>query len=81
MIDMGANSWACATVPDPQGDKFKMGIVCTYEKQSVSMPLICNEKMPRVSTLTVGNEKFFTALALLCDPHKGRTTPVPAAKK
>jgi hypothetical protein len=81
LIDMGANSWTCATVPDPAGDEFKMGVVCTFEKQSVSMPVICHEKMPKISSLTVGNEKFFTALALLCEPHQGRKTPMPAAKK
>ena len=81
IIDMGANSWTCATMPDPAGDQFKMGIVCTFEKQSVSMPVICHEKMAKIASLTVGNEKFFTALALLCEPHKGRTTPVPSAKK
>ena len=80
VIDMGGNNWGCATVPDPQGDEFKMGILCTFEKQSVSMPVICHEKMPKVSTLTVGNDKSFTALALLCEPHRGRTTPVPKKK-
>jgi hypothetical protein len=80
-IEMGANNWVCSTVPDPQGDEFKMGIVCTFEKQSISMPVICHEKMPKVSTLTVGNDKFFTALALLCEPHRGRTTPAPVKKK
>ncbi|MGZ3656676.1 MAG: hypothetical protein ACXVCI_01675 [Bdellovibrionota bacterium] len=79
IVSMEGNNWTCATVPDPNGDKFKMGIVCTFEKQSVSMPVICHEKMPKVSTLTVGTEKFFTALALLCEPHRGRTTPVPGA--
>ena len=78
VINMDVNNWTCSTVPDPQGDKFKMGILCTFEKQSISMPVICHEKMPKVSTLTLGNEKFFTALALLCEPHRGRTTPVPA---
>ena len=58
VIDMGGNNWGCATVPDPQGDEFKMGILCTFEKQSVSMPVICHEKMPKVSTLTVGNDKY-----------------------
>lgn len=82
VIDMGTNNWGCTTVPDPQGDDFKMGILCTYQKQSVSMPVICHEKMPKVSTLTVGNDQYFTALALLCEPHRGRTTPMkPAAKK
>jgi hypothetical protein len=80
VVAMDANNWTCSTVPDPAGDKFKMGIVCTFEKQSVSMPVICHEKMPKVSTLTVGNDKFFSALALLCEPHRGRTTPVPAAR-
>lgn len=79
VVPMGANNWTCATVPDPAGDEFKMGIVCTFEKQQISMPVICHEKMPKVSTLTVGNEKFFTALALLCEPHRGRTTPAPTA--
>ena len=79
VIAMDSNNWTCSTVPDPAGDKFKMGILCTFEKQSISMPVICHEKMPKVSTLTVGNDKFFSALALLCEPHRGRTTPVPAA--
>lgn len=79
VVAMDANNWTCSTVPDPKGDKFKMGIVCTFEKQSVSMPVICHEKMPKVSTLTVGNEKFFSALALLCEPHRGRTTPMPGS--
>ena len=77
VISMGENNWTCSTVPDPAGDQFKMGIVCTFQKQQISMPVICHEKMPKVSTLTVGNDKFFTALALLCEPHKGRTTPLP----
>jgi hypothetical protein len=80
VVPMDNNNWTCSTVSDPAGDKFKMGIVCTFEKQSVSMPVICHEKMPKVSTLTVGNDKFFSALALLCEPHRGRTTPVPAAR-
>lgn len=77
VLPMDTNNWTCSTVPDPKGDEFKMGILCTFEKQSISMPVICHEKMPKVSTLTVGNDKFFTALALLCEPHRGRTTPAP----
>ncbi len=75
VIPMGENNWTCSTMPDPQGDGFKMGIVCTFQKQSISLPVICHEKMAKVSTLTVGNDKFFTALALICEPHRGRTTP------
>jgi len=80
IVPMGTNNWTCSTVPDPAGDGFKMGIVCTYEKQSISMPVICHEKMPKVSSLTVGNDKYFTAIALLCEPHRGRTTPVPGKR-
>ena len=75
VIPMASNNWTCSVMPDPQGDKFKMGIVCTFEKQVVSLPVICHEKMAKVSTLTVGNEKFFSGLALTCEPHRGRTKP------